>query len=275
MKKHIVAFLGPSGTYSEAAAHQLFGGEATYKPCDTFDEVIAHVEQGKATTGVLPIENSIEGSVHRVLDLLADTRLNLQAEVVVPIHHQLLSLGLSLTDVKEVWAHPQALGQCRVWLAKCLPHVAQHAARSNAEAAQIAASKPHAAAIAGKTAGELYGLHVLVKDVEDNPRNTTRFVAVGAGVPKPTGDDKTSLVCSLPNQAGSLHGLLGIFMQHGINLTKLESRPLPDGMWDYRFYIDCDGHAEDGNVAAALKEVRAYAVEYRLLGSYPKPSKEK
>jgi chorismate mutase/prephenate dehydratase len=267
---HAVAFLGPSGTYSEIAAQRLFGDDAGYTPCETFDDIVRQVEAGEAAAGVLPIENSTEGSVHRVLDLLAETSLCVQSEVVVAIHHQLLSQASSLADVKHVWAHPQALGQCRVWLAANLPHAEQHAARSNAEAAQLAAGQPEAAAIAGETAAVLYKLGTLAKNIEDNPNNTTRFVAIGAREALPSGNDKTSLVCVLPNRAGSLYGLLGIFAGHGVNLTKLESRPLPGGTWDYRFYIDCDGHVTDKTVAVALKEIQEYADECKILGSYPK-----
>jgi chorismate mutase/prephenate dehydratase len=267
--KRIVAFLGPRGTYSEAAARRLFG-EAEHVPCETFDDVVKAVERGQATVGVLPIENSTEGSVHRVLDLLAETEQVIQAELVLPIHHQLLGKAKAYAGVTEVWAHPQALGQCRAWLAAHLPHATQHAARSNAEAAHLAAAHPQAAAIASESAAELYDLHALAKNIEDNPHNTTRFVAIGPVAAPPTGRDKTSLVCVLPNRAGSLYGCLGIFAEHGINLTKLESRPLPESMWDYRFYIDCDGHVTEETVAAALAAVKAYAVQCRLLGSYPK-----
>lgn len=294
--KQRVAFLGPAGTYSEAAAQRYFsaaGAAIELVPCETFDAVVAAVEQGKATAGVLPLENSVEGSVQRVLDLLAGTQLIITGELVLPIWHCLWSRAASLQDITEVWAHPQALAQCRAWLEKNLPHAAQHAARSNAEAAQLAGKTPHAAAIAGERAGELYGLRALAKRIEDNPRNTTRFVVVGAAAapatgaagsaaaahameapsgPEPTGNDKTSLVCALPNSAGSLYGLLGIFAKHQVNLTKLESRPLPDRLWEYRFYIDCDGHAAESKLAAALQEVEQYAAEYRLLGSYPKAS---
>lgn len=238
--------------------------------CQTLDDVVRAVEEGRAEFGVLPIENSTEGSVHRTLDLLAATDLTLQRELVLPIRHQLLGKAATYSDVTDVWAHPQALGQCRSWLARCLPAATQHAARSNGEAAQLAATSPHAAAIASETAAGLYDLRVLAKDIADDPHNTTRFVSLGADQPVATGRDRTSLVCSLPNKAGSLYGLLGIFAKHQVNLAKLESRPLPGKAWDYLFYIDCDGHTTDDNLAAAFKEVRAYAAHYKLLGSYPR-----
>ena len=267
-----VAYLGPEGTYSETAARQLYAG-AKLLPCETFDAALAAVEQGEADACVLPIENSTQGSVHRVLDLLAKTGLTIQAELVLSIHHQLLGGAASLQAVAEVWAHPQALGQCRAWLAKNLPAAEQHAAHSNAAAAQLAVGNPHVAAIAGVAAAAYYKLHTLATDIEDDHRNTTRFVAVGTAATKPTGHDKTSLVCSLPNQAGSLYGLLGIFARHSVNLTKLESRPLPGAVWEYLFYIDCDGHSQDKAVAAALKEITQYAAHCKLLGSYRKGQK--
>lgn len=248
----------------------MFGDGAQLVACQTLDDVVRAVEEGRAEFGVLPIENSAEGSIHRTLDLLAATNLTVQRELVLPIGHQLLGKAATYADVTEVWAHPQALGQCRNWLARCLPAATQHAARSNGEAAQVAAASEHAAAIASETAAELYNLHVLAKDIADDPHNTTRFVSLGTGQPAATGRDRTSLVCSPPNKVGSLYGLLGIFAKHQVNLTRLESRPLPGKAWDYLFYIDCDGHVADDNLAAALKEVQTYTAHYKLLGSYPR-----
>jgi chorismate mutase/prephenate dehydratase len=264
-----VAYLGPKGTYSEIAARQAFD-EAELVPHDSLETVVAAIESGEVQGGVLPIENSTEGSVHRTLDLLAQAAVTIQGELLLPIHHQLLGKGSSLDQITQVWAHPQALAQCRGWLADNLPHADQHAAPSNAAAAQFAASHAHAAAIASAEAADHYGLHVLAGNIEDDPHNVTRFVVVGKELSKPTGKDKTSLVCSLPHKAGSLYSLLGIFAQHNVNLNRLESRPLPEAVWEYLFYIDCDGHLHDPQVAAALKEAEAYAPFYKLLGSYPR-----
>lgn len=276
--KQAVAFLGPSGTYSEVATKQLFGAGVLFVPCETLDVVVKTVLRGAATAAVLPIENSTEGSVHRTLDILTGEPLVIRQEWLLPVHHQLLSKAKNIVDVTDVWAHPQALAQCRAWLAGKLPVAKLHAANSNGEAAQLASDNPSAAAIASEEAAELYSLRILARDIEDRKHNTTRFIVVTqapagsqiAGATKPTTHDKTSLVCSLPNKAGSLYGLLGIFAKHKVNLTKLESRPLPDTEWDYLFYIDCDGHAAEGGLKKALQEIEAYAVFYKLLGSYPK-----
>ena len=267
--KQTVAYLGPAGTYSETAARQFFNG-AAYVPCDSFEAVITVIEAGKATDGMLPIENSTEGSVHRTLDLLAQAEVTIKGELLLQIHHQLLSKNSSLDQIAQVWAHPQALAQCRRWLAENLAHVDQHAAPSNAAAAQLAAEHGHAAAIAGTEAATHYDLHTLAQNIEDDPRNVTRFVAIGTQASQPTGKDKTSMVCSLPNRSGSLYQLLGIFAKHKVNLNRLESRPLPDAVWEYLFYIDCDGHVTDANVKQAIKEAKDYALFWKLLGSYPR-----
>jgi len=276
--KQAVAFLGPSGTYSEIASKQLFGTGVLYVPCETFDMVVQAALRGVASVGVLPLENSTEGSVHRTLDLLTNEPLVIRQELLLPVHHQFLSKAKNIADITEVWAHPQALAQCRNWLTTNMPAARIHAANSNGEAAQLAADNSAAAAIASAEAAELYSLRILAKDIEDSKHNTTRFIVVApvpatnplAGATPPSRNDKTSLVCSLPNKAGSLYGLLGIFARHKINLTKLESRPLPDTEWDYLFYIDCDGHAASANLKKALQEVEAYTVFYKLLGSYPR-----
>lgn len=264
-----IAYLGPQGTYSELAARQIFG-EAAYIPCGTFNEVIAAVQSGNADTGLLPIENSSEGSVHLTLELLLQTPLCITAETILPIHHQLLSSADALERIEQVWAHPQALAQCRDWLATNVPKAEQHAARSNAEAAHKVAGNTHAAAIAGVQAAEQYRLHILASNIEDDTRNATRFIALAHDPARPTGNDKTSLVCSLPNTAGSLHRLLGIFARNKVNLCKLESRPLPDAVWEYLFYIDCDGHIAETAVQKSLVEAEQHAVFFKLLGSYPK-----
>ena len=266
-----IAYLGPAGTFSETAAQQLFGKHGNYVPCDSFEIVIAQVEAGKASAGVLPIENSSEGTVYRVLDLLADTSLKIQSEVLLPIHHQLLSMADNLEDITEVLAHPQALDQCRQWLTAHLPQASRREASSNAAAAQYAARHTHIAAIAGAAAAKRYNLPIMAAGINDNPNNTTRFIAVGKTTAvAPAGYDKTSVVCTIPHQPGSLHTLLGIFAKHGINLAKLESRPAESHAWEYLFYIDFEGHAQDPPVAAALAETERYSVSYKLLGSYPR-----
>lgn len=265
-----VAYLGPEGTYSEEAAVRFAGSSSEFVPCPTIDDAVQAVQSGQADIVVVPVENSTEGTVHRTLDILLETNLKVNGEVLLPIHHQLLSKQTELAQVQEVLAHPQALAQCRQWLAKHMPHAALVPVSSNGEAAKRAAKDHAKAAIAGTHAAHIYALPVLGANIEDAAGNTTRFLVLGSQELPSTGHDKTSLVCTVPNRVGSLYGLLGIFNRHAINLIKLESRPLQGSVWEYQFYIDCDGHAKDVALAAALTEARHYVVQYKLLGSYPK-----
>jgi chorismate mutase/prephenate dehydratase len=265
-----VVYLGPTGTYSEEAA-RIYGGQgATYTPLADIDGTIEAVEQREADLAIVPLENSTEGSVARTLDLLLKTSLQIRGEVFLPIHHQFLSNAVSLETVTEVMAHPQSLAQCRKWLNKHVPNATRTPLSSNAQAAAVAAEKPTIAAIAGTRAAEIYNLPVLAANIEDAPDNTTRFFVLGHTDAEPTGKDKTSLVCSVPNRKGTLYELLGILVKHDINMTKLESRPATNATWDYNFFIDIDGHRLDGAVAAALAEVENFATFLKVIGSYPK-----
>lgn len=265
-----IAYLGPAGTFSEAAA-RLFGNtQDRYEPFASTDQVLEAVETGSATHAVLPIENSAEGSVDHTLDLLLETTKQISAEVVLRIHHQLLSRETTLTTIREVIAHPQALGQCRHWLDSHLPEATQSVAQSNTQGAVIASEKDGVAAIASMEAGAIYRLNTLAKNIEDNKNNVTRFIILSETSQPPTKNDRTSLVCSVANHAGSLYELLGIFARAHINMTRLESRPSNNGLWDFNFFIDIDGHASENKIAAALDEVRAMASFMRVIGSYPK-----
>lgn len=268
-----VSYLGPAGTYSEEAARKRFGVPAELLPCATIDEVVKAVEQGGANVAVLPIENSTEGPVNRTHDLLLETPLKIIGEINLPIHHQLLSKAKSLQEVETVAAHPQALAQCREWLQKNVPNVTHQAMESNALAAQAAKDDPSVAAIAGKLAADEYGLPALATNIEDDKANTTRFLVLGNTPTPPSGNDRTSLVCSVPNKPGSLGKLITILSDAGINMTKLVSRPSPTGLWDYVFYIDVDGHQDDAPIAKALDKLQSQALFVKILGSYPKEAK--
>lgn len=265
-----VSYLGPEGTYSEEAARSRFGAMAALMPSTSIDDAVSAVEKGNADVAVVPIENSTEGSVNRTLDLLLKTSLQACDEIRLPIRHQLLSNEGQLGAITEVVAHPQSLAQCREWLARHMPSAILRAVASNGEAAWIAAREAGRAAIASKRAAKLYGLTVLAANIEDDPANTTRFLVLGAAATEPTGTDKTSLVCSVPNKAGTLHGLLAILADHGVNMVKLESRPARHGLWDYVFYIDIDGHRDDEHVAVALDLLQKQAAFVKIIGSYPK-----
>lgn len=265
-----IAYLGPQGTYSEEAALVYGGQDSKTLPADTIADALQIVIAKRADIAIVPIENSTEGSVLQTLDLLSKTTLKIRGEVMLPIHHQLLSRADNRADIELVYSHAQSLAQCREWLNANLPGVPVTPVVSNAHAAMLAADNPRAAAIASRRASQIYKLRILAKDIEDQDQNTTRFVALSASDARRTGADKTSMVCSVPNRAGSLYELLGILARRNINMTKLESRPLRNGKWDYMFYIDVDGHRTDTNIADALQDITAMATFVNVLGSYPK-----
>lgn len=268
-----VAYLGPEGTYTEEAALLRCGGSSSYLPAASIDETIHMAEKGQADIAVVPVENSAEGSVNRTLDLLMQTPLVVNGEIVLPIHHQLLSKAGQITGVSEVIAHPQALAQCRAWLDKQLPHAKRTAVSSNAEAARLAAVDRQAAAIASQRASEMYDVPVLARNIEDAANNTTRFLSLGPSAAGLTGNDKTSLLCATPNKPGALHEVISVLAEQGVNIVKLESRPSATKLWDYVFYIDIDGHAEDKHVSAALRGLQDKTMYLKVLGSYPKGAK--
>lgn len=273
-----VAYLGPQGTFSEAAALRQFGHAVSTQACVSIDEVFRVVETGSVEYGIVPIENSTEGAVNRTLDLLQTTPLHLCGEVDLRIHQSLLRRAAGLDGVQVIYSHAQSLAQCHTWLAQHLPGVPQIAVPSNAEAAKMAAENDNALAVAGEIAAEHYNLLRLFDRIEDEPDNTTRFVVIAANdVAAPSGQDKTSLLLSRPNEPGAIVRLLKPFSDHGISLTKLESRPTrlavsarPDAVWEYVFFVDIEGHRADVAVNAALQAVMDEGSLVKLLGSYPK-----
>lgn len=265
-----VAYLGPEGTYSEEAALFYTGRASKLAPYPSIDETIHAAEAGNVDIAIVPIENSTEGSVNRTLDLLAETPLCIVGELPLPIHHQLLSQAPTLDAITEVTAHPQALAQCQNWLTNHLPHATRTPAASNGAAAVTASKNKTIAAIAGRRASERYQLPILASNIEDTSGNTTRFIALGSIIPPATGNDKTSLICTTPNQPGALHHIIGFFAKNNINMIKLESRPAKTALWHYVFYIDIEGHQTDKAVARATAQLQKTASFVKLLGSYPK-----
>ena len=264
-----VAYLGPEGTFSEAAALKRFGSAVQGQACANIDDVFRAVESGGVNYGVAPVENSTEGAVGRTLDLLLQSNLQICGEVMLSIHQCLLSQHCELSAIKTVYSHPQSLGQCQGWLNIHLPHAVRVPASSNAEAARLAAENPHSAAIAGNQAAAHFGLTVCVENIEDDAKNTTRFLVLGKQQVAPSGRDKTSLVLSAPNRPGAVHELLAPLARHGVSMTKLESRPARSGLWEYVFFMDIEGHQVDAQVAAALVELKQIAAFVKVLGSYP------
>ncbi|MCR4303623.1 MAG: prephenate dehydratase [Gallionella sp.] len=264
-----VAYLGPEGTFTEAAALKRFGSAIQGQSCATIDDVFRAVETGKVSYGVVPVENSSEGAIGRTLDLLLQGTLQVCGESNLPIHQCLLAQQCDRGTIKTVYSHPQSLGQCQGWLNTNLSHAARIPAASNAEAARLAAENPGSAAIAGSQAAAHFGLKVCEENIEDDVNNTTRFLVLGKQTVASSGNDKTSLVMSAANRPGAVHDLLAPLVRHGVSMMKLESRPARSGLWEYVFFVDIEGHQNDGKVAAALAELKQVATFVKVLGSYP------
>ncbi len=273
-KELSIAFLGPMGTYSEEAALKQFGQGRTAAVCATIDEVFRTVEAAQADYGVVPVENSTEGAIGLTLDLLLESPLKVCGEVMLPIHHCLLSKQTDISQITHVFSHAQSLSQCHEWLNKNLSKAQREAVTSNAYAAKmihdlVSTPGTFAAAIASKRASELFELNVLAESIEDDPNNTTRFLVLGKQDVAPSGKDKTSLVMATRNQPGAMVGLLEPLARHGVSMTKFESRPSRQGLWDYVFFVDVEGHETDASVKAALDDLRLRASWLKVLGSYP------
>jgi chorismate mutase / prephenate dehydratase len=264
-----IAYLGPEGTFSEAAAIKHFGHAAIGLPCAGIDDVFRAVERGEAQYGVAPVENSTEGAVNRTLDLLLNSPLKICGEVMLRVRQHLMRKDEGLEGIQTVFSHAQSLGQCHEWLSQHLPGVRTIRVTSNGEAARMASVDPSAAAIAGELAAERHGLNIVARDIEDEPTNTTRFLVLGAEETAPSGRDKTSLVLSVRNKPGALLELLAPFAGHGVGLSKLESRPARSGAWEYVFYVDLEGHHSDSNIQHALKAVEEHCTFLKVLGAYP------
>jgi chorismate mutase/prephenate dehydratase len=265
-----IAFLGPEGTFTQAAALKHFGHSVKTVPLASISDVFQEVDVGNCHYGVVPIENSTEGVVSHTLDMFFNSPLIICGEVSLRIHHNLLGCAEDdLADLTTVYSHQQSLAQCRGWLDRHLPFVERVSVGSNAEAAKLASDCRHAAAIAGETAAEIYGLDILTPNIEDEAGNTTRFLVVGKQPAPPSGDDKTSLLISTRNEAGGLYRLLTPLAEHDISMTRIESRPSRRGNWDYVFFVDIVGHRDDPGVKCALGELKKVAGMYKELGSYP------
>jgi chorismate mutase/prephenate dehydratase len=268
-RRPTVGYLGPRATFTHQAALQQFGAAADYVAARSIADVFDDVEHGRVDYGVVPVENSTEGAVNVTLDRLIDSDAIVCGELYLTIAQHLLSAARDLADVKTVISHPQALAQCRNWLAANLPDVPMHEVTSTAAAAELAASDVTVAAIASELAARLYGVPILRPRIEDNPNNATRFLVIGRRPPGPTGRDKTSLLFATRNEPGALHAVLEPFARRGLNLTRIESRPARRRSWEYVMFVDFEGHRETPVVASALDEVGARTVFLKVLGSYP------
>jgi len=268
-----VAYLGPPGTFSEIAALGYFGSSIVRVPCTSIDEVFRAASAGAADFGVVPVENSTEGVVARSLDLFLHTPLAIVGETSLFVRHHLLRKLDGFDGLTAVCAHPQALAQCHAWLNDHLPNVERRPVASNAEGARLASLDASLAGIASERAASEYGLHTIAPAIQDDPHNRTRFAVVALPEthpqPRASGHDCTSLVVSVPNKPGAVHDMLVPLKNHGVSMTRFESRPARSGQWEYYFYIDIAGHPDQPAVAQALQELRAACAFYKLLGTYP------
>ncbi len=265
-----VAYLGPEATFCHIAAIQQFGQSASFIQNRSLRDVFNMVERGGSDYGVVPIENTTEGVVNPTLDMFIDSKSMICAEILLGISHHLLSKKGKLESIKEIYSHAQAIAQCSGWLERNVPTIPVVEAFSTAQAAQAAAKNPKIAAIAGEFAAKFYDLKPVFKNIEDNPKNFTRFWVIGNKSPGSTGEDKTSIMVSFKDGVGALHKTLKPFAKNRINLTKIESRPFRQRPWEYIFFIDLEGHTNDKNIKRALDEVKGISQFLKILGSYPK-----
>jgi chorismate mutase/prephenate dehydratase len=265
-----VAFLGPQGTFTHAAAMKQFGFSAQLVPQKSIPAVFDEVQRGRAHYGVVPVENSTEGAVSHTLDMFMESEQKINAEILLEISHYLLSRTGRFEDIRKVVSHPQPLAQCRKWLEENLPDIPLIDVGSTALAAQTAAEDESAAAIASEMAASLYGLQIVKERIEDNPNNFTRFLVIGRKTPERSGRDKTSVMFSVKDEPGILYRMLEPFSKRGINLSKIESRPMKKKAWEYIFFLDMEGHIEEDSVRAAVDELKGYCQFIKVLGSYPR-----
>jgi chorismate mutase / prephenate dehydratase len=264
-----VAFLGPEHTYSHEAAVRHFGSSPTLVPEGSIAGVFQALENGRADLGVVPVENSTEGSVTLTLDLLIDTPLVIVGEILLPIRHALLSGSRDRAAIRKIVSHQQSLAQCRGYLAANFPNLEIEAVASNAFAAQRAAEEPAYAAIASVNAAEAYGLRIIAENIQDSAQNTTRFLIIGGHPVAKSGADKTTALFAVADRVGALHEVLGLFARNAVNVSKIESRPLRSRPWEYLFFVDLEGHREDPRLKRALKALERKTLFLKVLGSYP------
>jgi len=264
-----VGFLGPQATFSHQAAISIFGNSAEFCPSHTFEDVFGSVEKGHCHQGVIPVENSLEGSVVGVWDLFSKFDLKICGEYYHRIRLSLMGRNMDLKAIRKLYSHPMPLAQCRSWLKSHLPDVPFEPVESTSLAGKMAADDPSGAALGSRLLAETLGLRLLREDIEDEPHNVTRFLVVGNGEPQPTGNDKTTLMFFLDHRPGALAGMLSALAQREINVCRIESRPMGMRSWEYLFFVDLEGHRKDPDLADAMAEMETLCVFVKWLGSYP------
>jgi chorismate mutase/prephenate dehydratase len=264
----VIGYLGPQATFTHLAARAKFGGSVSYEALETIGDVFAAVQKGTVDFGVVPIENSTDGAVTHTLDQCMETDLKICAEVYLPISHHLMA-KIERSEIKRIYSKAEVFGQCRGWLHRHMPNVDLIPASSTARAAEIASEEPGCAALASSVAAELYGLDILDEDVQDLGGNTTRFLVLARQYGPPTGHDKTSVFFAVKHKVGALYDALSAFRNYNLNMTKIESRPSKSKAWEYFFFVDFEGHADEENTKKALAELAQHCILLTVLGAYP------
>ncbi len=264
-----IGYLGPEGTFSQQAVHKHFGHSAKGLPLVSIEEVFDEVAAGNADFGVVPVENSGQGTIQSTLDMFLTSPLKICGEVELRVHQYLLSRTGHIEDVERVYSHGMSLAQCKNWLRQNLPHTHKEAVSSNAEAVRRAKLSDDAAAIAGENAAHVYGMKVVAGPIEDRSDNTTRFLVIGRALFPPSGNDRTSLMVSIRDQPGALYRILEPLARRNISMNRIESRPAHGAVWQYAFFIDVQGHVDESPLKDALSEIDDFAGDVRVLGSYP------
>lgn len=264
-----IAYLGPEGSYHHAASTAQFGRSAQFIPTATISQVFEEVERNRADYGLVAIENSIEGSVGETLDKLVATGVTIVGERFLPINHNLISFS-ELHEIEKVYSHPQALGQCRKWLEANLPNIPLIHAPSTTKGVQLCKQEPKAAAIAGVLASDIFEVPIQVRGIEDYADNTTRFYILGKKPTPPSGDDKTALAVFVRDRVGALYLMLEPFKRMGVNLTNIVSRPSKQAVWQYMFFLECQGHYEENPLKSVIQEIEAESLYVKILGAYPR-----
>jgi len=264
-----VGYLGPEGTFSQQAVHKHFGHSAKGLPLASIEEVFDEVAAGHADFGVVPVENSGQGTIQSTLDMFLSSPLKICGEVELRVHQYLLSRTGRIEDIERVYSHALSLAQCRSWLRQHLPKAEKQALVSNAEAARRARNADDSAAIAGENAAHVYGLKIVAGPIEDHADNTTRFLVIGRALFPPSGNDRTSLLVFVKDQPGALYKVLEPLARRGVSMNRIESRPAHTGLWQYAFFIDVGGHVEESPLRDALAELGDFAAQVTVLGSYP------
>jgi chorismate mutase/prephenate dehydratase len=268
-KQLTISYLGPEATFTHLAATRQFSEQCNYSPASSIAQVFREVDKQRADYGVVPIENSTEGIISHTLDMFMDSDCRICAELLMEISHCLLSKETDISNIEKVYSHPQALAQCGLWLEENLPRAQYFEVSSTALAAKKAQQEKHSAAIASRMAAKIYGLNILTRRIEDIGENITRFFVISKDIPKPSSNDKTTIMFSLKDRVGALHDTLIPFKKHAINLTKIESRPSRMRAWEYIFFVDFEGHVRDRKVKTALKDLEQGCTFVKVLGSYP------